>query len=1121
MPAPAVPRRTAPPRRKPPKSPVPAPPEEAALVEAAEAESAGLETHPEVEQDVLGDAEPLTKEEEKEKVAVVLPVVGTVAAVVAEEEEHVEALEETVVEEPEQQEHEYEHEEEDEDTRRRRIAERIAKMGAINPFAPPPPRSMSGSDAGLASPPASAAVLVRRSSVDSVGSVKSGRVAKRASVGSISSISGGAALATRGSIDSAKEVEPGAAMGGPVAGGIPEQDEREESVPENVPEGGNDAMAMSMILERSPPLPPLPPSDIEEEAHGLGPSPALDRSTRPPVPVPQATQTQTQTQTQVGDHRKWASGYITRPPQSDEEREHDRATIEQGVKQTRDASPPPLPVSPRISSTGLCRRFTADEDEGRGGDEEPRPLPIPHRPSIVSPKPVWTKAPDVVEEEDEYEKDEEQDEVKHVPPPPRRQVPLPPPSPSPAHPINADSITPQDSIVVEGTKQEQELELEPEPTSAHSDAPLVIPPPERRCSRDDVTHDKPLPHRMSFRQPHPVQARSPESEVMDDEEGDPIDPSIHVPKRVSVRSGGGSVPSTPTSPIPPVPAVSVHKVDPQDEEKQQSREVVDSASMGDTEGARRHTIAERMAKLGGIKFGAAPPIPGTRLPLAASTERADEADERRETDEKAVEGEGRGEDEKKGVDEDEEEERARKERIAAKLAGMGGMRIGMMPPMMGIPPRSAQRPQPPLPTREEAATPVPTPTSPTVATRGPPTRPPPPPLPQDAEWERGSASNSEDGVKVEMEESDMEEVDHEDARMEDEEGYEEGEMVAPPPPPRGHPPLSPTQRTRPPVPSTARTRKASDGTIAAPARRGSGGSGTTTTTTTTSTTITQRPRGQSDYVMVDEPQNAEEGEEEEVPPPPPARPVQRRATRESPVHPHPPPLQLMSDSISSQWELTSAPSGSVGLGTMTTDLSSSWTEAGDLTGSRITLVPPAHAAPPAEPSTPSTAERRLSSDELMAIWGRVGVQVCEAATGLLERSKKAVVGDGTYAGYVHAVLDGVPNAARHGYHEWGYLVYAQTGTAVHKRVSDIMPGDVVELVDARFKGHKGLQTYSQHVGAAGEALVGVVSEMESKKSKVRVMQANRQVGQPMVESASYRLEDLKSGMVNVYRVLEA
>ncbi|KAI9568521.1 hypothetical protein HD554DRAFT_2204976 [Boletus coccyginus] len=159
----------------------------------------------------------------------------------------------------------------------------------------------------------------------------------------------------------------------------------------------------------------------------------------------------------------------------------------------------------------------------------------------------------------------------------------------------------------------------------------------------------------------------------------------------------------------------------------------------------------------------------------------------------------------------------------------------------------------------------------------------------------------------------------------------------------------------------------------------------------------------------------------------------------------------------------------------------------------------------------------------MAIWGKTGA--------LFEKSKRALVGDGSYAGFVRAVLAQAPGVARPGADDddddWGYMVYAQTGSAVQRRVSDILPGDVIAFWDARLKGHKGLHQYTQTAGTAsttsgaGGPLVGIVSEFDGKKSKVRVWQANQHVGQQTVEIVTYRLEDLKSGQVKVYRVLEA
>lgn len=50
-------------------------------------------------------------------------------------------------------------------------------------------------------------------------------------------------------------------------------------------------------------------------------------------------------------------------------------------------------------------------------------------------------------------------------------------------------------------------------------------------------------------------------------------------------------------------------------------------------------------------------------------------------------------------------------------------------------------------------------------------------------------------------------------------------------------------------------------------------------------------------------------------------------------------------------------------------------------------------------------------------------------------------------------------------------------------------------MDAKLKGHKGLQTYHQNVGVGGQHIVGVVNEFGPKKSKIRVLQANQHIKQ--------------------------
>jgi hypothetical protein len=555
---------------------------------------------------------------------------------------------------------------------------------------------------------------------------------------------------------------------------------------------------------------------------------------------------------------------------------------------------------------------------------------------------------------------------------------------------------------------------------------------------------------------------------------DPIDPGFHSPSRrastinlaAQVQSEAPApVQSSPPPPAPP-PATTSYRTSAEQEQTSEHGQ--------DADRSRRNTIAERMAKLGGIRFGAAP------LPASASHP---------STRQPSNEEEGQVED-AAGAEQpidlsEEEEERARKERIAAKMASMGGMRIGMMPMGMGgFPPQRSH-----VLKEETVASP---PSRQPSARAVPPSRPPPPRAQSsqvpDSDSDYGSVAASEDGVKVEAEESsELEEVNYEDAELTEEEA---------PPPPVPSRAVRPTRRqssmdqptsptipsSRPPVPTSVPTRRSSvqttrsigsiDNTYGTPPQRSSG----------------FMPPSQSEYVMVEEP------ESQETPPQLPIRSSRLPPMRSTPQVPQAPTMQsseATSESISSQWELPSIPTSTFDFGGGA-DLSLSWSDAGEPSSSRASGI-----APPSKRAT-LPAERQLSADDLIALWGRVGVQVCEIATSMFEKSKKTLIGDGTYTGFVQAVVATVPNAAPvpTASGEYGYVVYVQNGASVQKRASEIMPGDIVEIHDAKFKGHKGLQTYHQSVGAAGgEHLVGVVGEFEAKKSKIRVFHANQHVGQ--------------------------
>lgn len=773
----------------------------------------------------------------------------------------------------------------------------------------------------------------------------------------------------------------------------------------------------------SPPPARVPPEfreDDEELVHAA-PHPVVSPAPVPPPPS--------------GARRS-----IPPPPMrivdSDEEEEQSAATHDEGAApmvRIIPATPgviPPTPAPPRVGGgSGEARR--------RPGSPEPR-FRLPDIPGSDQ------------DEEDEEEREEEEEEEE------AKTVPAPVPIPSPASRPRRESLSIPDVGIENvndnvGVLKSREVEEEEE----------VLPTPPRRGDEEDEGEPLIVPPRG-------------DKEILDEDEGDPIDPSFHIPSRQT--SSANLRESAEKDKLEEHVPVSVPVPVEEDEEQ-----------------VRRRTIAERMARLGGIRFGAPPPIAPVHRPSP-------------QEEEGEVKGEAGG-----GPEEEEDEERARKERIAKKLAGMGGMRLGMVPmmptkpakqvedhdtgeesaprqveetgeesfihpprpsgPRRAIPPPHRAVPPPQVEEDQETSEESSIPPRPSGPHRAIP--PPPPPAAPETDEEYESMTNT----SIEEAESEMEEIRHEEV---------EGQDEAPPPPipsrqgrrasvpvPQTHPSPPP----RPPVPTILPTRKPSSASQTSTARKSS----TDSTSTAASPTITrkQSAKAQSDYVMVEEP--VEDIPSRATHPPPP---------RSIPPPPASPPLPPEMTS-SSQWELPSIPRGSLDLGAVT-DLSNSWSE--DLVSSVTSAPPPLPSKTLAKQANVDYDSLNITPDDLTAVWGRVGVQVCESATALYEKSKKALIGDGTYHGFIQAVIDQVPIAAPVSTSSYGYLVYAQTGGVVQKRVSDIMPGDVVLLHDAKFKGHKGIQTYSQSVGA-GEPLVGVIGEFEAKKFKIRVFQANQHVGQ--------------------------
>jgi hypothetical protein len=161
------------------------------------------------------------------------------------------------------------------------------------------------------------------------------------------------------------------------------------------------------------------------------------------------------------------------------------------------------------------------------------------------------------------------------------------------------------------------------------------------------------------------------------------------------------------------------------------------------------------------------------------------------------------------------------------------------------------------------------------------------------------------------------------------------------------------------------------------------------------------------------------------------------------------------------------------------------------------------------PPPASQKQQTLNADELLMLWGRIGTQVHTVASTLYQKSTKSkstIIGDGTFTGYINAVLrevHGAPPLLPHPSMGYGHLIYSQTGTSVTRRSADISPGDIVLFENCHFHGRKGLQSYNITVGTGGEDdAVGIVNEIETKKHKIKVFMANQHVGSAVSNFAS-------------------
>lgn len=167
---------------------------------------------------------------------------------------------------------------------------------------------------------------------------------------------------------------------------------------------------------------------------------------------------------------------------------------------------------------------------------------------------------------------------------------------------------------------------------------------------------------------------------------------------------------------------------------------------------------------------------------------------------------------------------------------------------------------------------------------------------------------------------------------------------------------------------------------------------------------------------------------------------------------------------------------------------------------------------------------RMRQDQLESAWQSYGAKIAEQATSLASSKKDmGTVGDGSPFALALEVIRGLPSALLPvGTRAYGAPVYANIGNASVQQFDEIRPGDLISFRNAKLQGkHGGLhQKYSVDVGVSSNGHVAVVVEWDGTKKKVRALEQVRDdKGRVKVRIESYRLGDLKSGEVRVWRVV--
>ncbi|KAG9247772.1 SH3 domain protein [Calycina marina] len=159
---------------------------------------------------------------------------------------------------------------------------------------------------------------------------------------------------------------------------------------------------------------------------------------------------------------------------------------------------------------------------------------------------------------------------------------------------------------------------------------------------------------------------------------------------------------------------------------------------------------------------------------------------------------------------------------------------------------------------------------------------------------------------------------------------------------------------------------------------------------------------------------------------------------------------------------------------------------------------------------------RSRQDQLEQAHEQFGREIYKAITS----KKETVVSDGTPQGLIQELLKPFSSALLPvGTRAYGAIVYGNLANASTQQNDEIRPGDIITFRNAKFQGKHGPMhaKYSTEVGKPDH--VGVVAEWDGTKKKVRAWEQGREGQSRKVKLESFKLDDLRSGEVKIWRVM--